>query len=154
ALNCALAERLGGMAEVFGVGAFDIAALAVGGYGAVLARVDEEPSAAEPPAAPLLEYLVEQLIECAGGECALDPERLDALLPPGEPPPSFELLLTPCAPAPGEAPGTGWLLGLHAPTASPCGRAPCTGCDRRRCPAASTGCSPAGRWCASTPPGR
>jgi lantibiotic biosynthesis protein len=124
-LNCALAERLRAVTEVFGVGAFDLAALAVGGYGTAVGAIDEEAAPAAAPAAPLLDYLVGQIVEAArlgAEEMDLDAATLDELLPPGQPPPSFELLLTPCTPAPRQSPGEGWLLGLHAPAGASWGR--------------------------------
>jgi thiopeptide-type bacteriocin biosynthesis protein len=119
ALGRQLDERLAALAELLGAGPFDLAALATGAYGDGLSEVDEEPPAATPPETALLAHLVEALTEAAraGRDVVeLDPVVLDQLLLPADPPPSFELVLTP-APR-----GTDWLLGLHAPAGASWGR--------------------------------
>jgi thiopeptide-type bacteriocin biosynthesis protein len=119
ALGRALRERLEALAELFGAGPFDLAALATGAHGSTLAEVEEDLPSAAPPDPPLLAHLVEGLTEVAraGGEVLeLDPAALDELLPAFELPPTFELVLTPRRSA------AGWLLGLHAPAGASWGR--------------------------------
>lgn len=118
-LGAQLREHLAAIEEIFGAGAYDVPALLAGGFGAALASVDEAAPQAVPPPTPLLEYLVERL---GAEEVALDPDELDRLLPFTEPPPTFELVLTPCREPPRARPGTGWLLGLHAPAGASWGR--------------------------------
>ncbi|HEY0713534.1 MAG TPA: lantibiotic dehydratase, partial [Polyangia bacterium] len=128
ALDPALRARLSEIAEVFGAGAFDFAALATGGYGARLVETAEP----EPPArlgddrtADLLAYLVEGLtaVAAAGAdELVLDADALAALLPPTALPPSFELTLSPARAGQRTQPGAGWLLGHHAPAGASWGR--------------------------------
>jgi thiopeptide-type bacteriocin biosynthesis protein len=133
-LGGALAERLANLAELLGAGPFDVGALATGVYGDAVAAVDEDPPAATPPETALLAHLVDALTEAArAGDSVveLDPAALDELLPLADPPPTFELILTPSAsPAKrraGRGAATGkiageWLLGLHAPAGASWGR--------------------------------
>jgi thiopeptide-type bacteriocin biosynthesis protein len=126
ALSQLLAERLEGITEIYGAGAFDLDALAGGGYGVTLTELDEPAPAQAPPPVPLLAHLVELLTAAArdgAEEIVLDPATLDTLLPPGAPPPTFELVLTPARPPrPRAAPGEDWLLGLHGPAGASWGR--------------------------------
>ncbi|HET6147813.1 MAG TPA: thiopeptide-type bacteriocin biosynthesis protein [Polyangia bacterium] len=113
--------------ELYGEGALDLEALALGGYGvdpaAPFDRGDpgtpvSATEAAAPPRA-LLRLLVDEITaaRAAGrAEIALDPAALDEILPARAPPPTCELFLTPTAAR------TGWLLGLHAPAGSTWGR--------------------------------
>jgi thiopeptide-type bacteriocin biosynthesis protein len=124
ALDPSVRESLDGVTEVLGAGALDVAALANGEYGDTPGTAPGSAAAgalASPrpflPPPLLLAYLVEQLTSAGDAEeIALDPGVLDALLPTGDPPPSFELILTP------RATSEGWLLALHAPAGATWGR--------------------------------
>ncbi len=124
ALNKALLEHIEAVTETFGVGALDVGALATGAYGHTLATVDDEsPSAAPDPV--VVAYLADALVTAARqgrDEVELEPMVLDGLLPRSEPPCTFELVLSPAVQPPRTAPGTGWLLGLHAPAGASAGR--------------------------------
>jgi lantibiotic biosynthesis protein len=126
--SAALADALDACTEVFGAGAFDLDALAAGAYGVDLDE-DETPSTPPHPALPpLLAYLAEAFARAARDrqpEVALDAAALSRIL--GEPsdgalPESAELFLIPTPARRGERPGTGWLLGLHAPAGASLGR--------------------------------
>src|SRR5581483_11812204 len=119
----ALRDALVAAGETFGDGALELRGLALGEYGVDPAGDDDDDddhgddgeaaahaSAAAPPA--LIRLLVDAIAAARAGDrdvIALPLEELDAVLPAGAPPPSFELLLTP-----GRT-DRGWLLGLHAP---------------------------------------
>ncbi|HEY0708241.1 MAG TPA: thiopeptide-type bacteriocin biosynthesis protein, partial [Polyangia bacterium] len=128
ALDPSLLARLSDLAEVFGEGAFDFAALATGGYGQSLVESDEPEVPARPDddeSAGLVRFLIERMLALAeqgGDELVLDPEALAALLPAVATPPSFELVFTPASPRPRSAAGTDWLLGHHAPAGASWGR--------------------------------
>jgi lantibiotic biosynthesis protein len=131
-LDPALDEAVATASELFGDGALDLAALALGAYGvdpalsADHADADADARhAAGPrrdrsaPPAPLVRLLIDEIgaARAAGrAEIALDPATLDAVLPALPPPPTCELFLTPVAAR------TGWLLGLHAPAGATWGR--------------------------------
>lgn len=126
-LDARIAETLEAVTEVFGAGALDLGALARGDYGTPL-QPPAGHGAVEPghaPAPEVLAFLAEALV-WAGREgvddLALDPAALDAVLPPAAPPPTFELVLQPAREPRGAKPGTGWLLGLHAPAGASWGR--------------------------------
>jgi thiopeptide-type bacteriocin biosynthesis protein len=121
------AAALHAAAEVFGAGAFELGALALGHYGTALGADDDDGNGAAVPAPlPAVQRaLVDAILGAvAAGETvvALDAVALDALAPPAATPPSFELMLTPMRERPRAAPGDGWLLGLHAPAGASWGR--------------------------------
>jgi lantibiotic biosynthesis protein len=125
----ALAGALDASTEIFGAGAFDLAALAAGDYGVDLDGDgdDDAPAVPSPPAA-LVTLLVDAFAEAAREnrrEATLPPEALEAALAElaGTPLPSTaELFLTPAPRPAGARPGTGWLVGLHAPAGASLGR--------------------------------
>jgi thiopeptide-type bacteriocin biosynthesis protein len=124
ALDPALLGGLDAITETFGAGALEPAALVSGAYGQTLAGGDEHPPAPGCPPA-LLALLVEALAAAARdgrAEIVLAGRTLEPLLPPMEAPPSFELFLAPAREPPRSPPGTGWLLGLHAPAGASAGR--------------------------------
>jgi thiopeptide-type bacteriocin biosynthesis protein len=124
ACDAGLAEQMDSMVEVFGAGALDLAALATGGYGSALAETDEEPARGDGglEVLALLADAVAQAAAAGEPEIVLDPEALDAILPALGVPPTFELFLSPAREPARAAPGTGWLLGLHAPAGATWGR--------------------------------
>ena len=119
-LDPRVGEAVAAIAEIFGAGAYPLAALARVDYGLALPTDDAPPHSPAPPPA-LLARLVDGLL-APSTVLALDPDELDALLPPAPPPPSFELFLTPAREPRGAPPGTDWLLGLHAPAGASLGR--------------------------------
>jgi len=124
ACDAGLAEQIDSVVEIFGAGALDLAALATGGYGGALAETDDE-SARGDGAPDVLAFLADAVAQAAAaGETAinLDAEALDAILPAVGMPPTFELFLSPACEPPRAQPGTGWLLGLHAPAGASWGR--------------------------------
>jgi thiopeptide-type bacteriocin biosynthesis protein len=122
-----IADALDGATELYGAGAFDLGALARGEYGVELDDGDDAPPAANPPPA-LLVLLHDAFAEAARRrqvEIQIAPEALARALGGGPPPPlpaTAELFVVPMARRRGEAPGTGWLLGLHAPAGASFGR--------------------------------
>jgi thiopeptide-type bacteriocin biosynthesis protein len=122
-----LASALDASTEIFGAGAFELEALAAGDYGVDLDGDEVAPSAPSPPAA-LLALLVDAIAGAARDdrpEAALDAAALETALVDlaGTPlPPTAELFLTPAPHRAGARPGTGWLLGLHAPAGASLGR--------------------------------
>ena len=124
ACDAGLAEQMDSMVEVFGAGALDLAALATGGYGSALAETDEDPARGE-GGHEVLAFLAEAVAQAAAAgesQITLDPEALDPILPALGLPPTFELFLSPAREPPRAQPGTGWLLGLHAPGGASWGR--------------------------------
>jgi thiopeptide-type bacteriocin biosynthesis protein len=119
-----LAEQLDSMVEVFGAGALDLADLATGGYGGALAETDDEAArgGGGREVLALFADAVAQAAAAGKAEITLDPAALDAILPALGTPPTFELFLSPAREPPRAAPGTGWLLGLHAPAGASWGR--------------------------------
>jgi lantibiotic biosynthesis protein len=124
ACDAGLAEQIDFMVEVFGAGALDLPALATGGYGSALAETDEEPARGDGgrEVLALLADAVAQAAAAGESEITLDPVALDSILPAVGMPPTFELFLSPAREPPRAAPGTGWLLGLHAPAGATWGR--------------------------------
>ncbi|MDB4970802.1 MAG: Lanthionine biosynthesis protein LanB [Myxococcales bacterium] len=124
ALDAGAAAALVAAEEIFGAGAYDLDALALGGYGTPLDVEIASPVA--PPADVAVARVVLDAIVAAltagDGEARLDVAALDAVAPPFAVPPSFELNLAPMRERGGAAPGDGWLLGLHAPAGSTWGR--------------------------------
>jgi thiopeptide-type bacteriocin biosynthesis protein len=123
----ALADGLDAATELHGAGAFDVAALATGDYGVELHDGDEDlPHRA--PDALVLSLLLDAIAEAgrAGRDVAtLDTEAVEQALRdvPGPPLPcSAELFLAPAGRRPRQPPGTGWLLGVHAPAGASLGR--------------------------------
>jgi thiopeptide-type bacteriocin biosynthesis protein len=124
ACDAGLAAQLDSVVEVFGAGALDLAALATGDYGSTLAETDEEPARGD-GGFEVLAWLAEAVAQAAAaGEFTITirPEVLDAVLPAVGMPPTFELFLSPAREPPRAKPGTGWLLGLHAPAGASWGR--------------------------------
>jgi thiopeptide-type bacteriocin biosynthesis protein len=124
ALQPGLVDRLDAVTERFGAGALDLAALATGAYGEALAAIDDESLSQSPPP-EILSHLIEVIIEAAHArraEVVLSPHDLDLLLARADPPPTWELVLAPAREPRGARPGTGWLLGLHAPAGASFGR--------------------------------
>jgi thiopeptide-type bacteriocin biosynthesis protein len=125
----ALADALDATTEIFGAGALDLDALAGGAYGVDPASDDEAAAALAPPAA-LVAALAGAIVDAASNgrdQAALDSRVLATALGAGAgalptPPPSAELFLTPGRAPRGARPGTGWLLGLHAPAGASWGR--------------------------------
>ncbi len=126
----ALADGLDAVTELYGAGAFDVAALATGDYGVDIRDDDDDDGQlpARPPHTAVLAVILDA-IATAGArgavEASLDPNALTAAIAdlPGPPLPcSAELFLTPVPGRRGAAPGTGWLLGLHAPAGASFGR--------------------------------
>ena len=125
----AVGEALTAVTEIFGAGALDLGALALGDYGIDLEDEHDQGEAAvtaHPPAA-LLTLLIDRITATlvAGGDqasfsAAEIAAALDDVAP--SPPPTAELFLTPCRSPRGAAPGTDWLLGLHAPAGASWGR--------------------------------
>jgi thiopeptide-type bacteriocin biosynthesis protein len=136
ALDAAILRSLDDITETFGAGALDLAAVATGGYGVALAGgagdSDDSPRDARvrdggtaSPDLPAVAFVTGALVEAArtgAVEVDLDPAGLDVHLPPGAAPPTFEVVLSPAREPAGRAPGTGWLLGLHAPAGATFGR--------------------------------
>ncbi len=120
ALDPSVSEGLDAAVEMFGAGAYDLGALACGGYGVTLGGPTARPPTAVP--ARLLTLLVDRLSAGGGGEIQLTSDELDAILPVTPSPPTFELFLSPRREPDGAPPGTGWLLGLHAPAGASWGR--------------------------------
>ncbi|HLK90005.1 MAG TPA: thiopeptide-type bacteriocin biosynthesis protein [Polyangia bacterium] len=126
----ALRDALDAATELHGAGAFELDALAAGDYG--LDIDDEEAGEAPEPATPppaLVALLVDACADAARGkrlEAHLDRARLEAALEgvSADAPGTAELFLAPAPQPPGAAtpPGTGWLLGLHAPAGASWGR--------------------------------
>lgn len=125
ALDPGVADALDAVTEVFGAGAFDLGALEVGDYGTPLGAEDDTAAPPAPPPPPLTRLLVDRFLAAVAAgddEVRLEAAELEEVLPPLEPPATFELLLTPCREPRGRPPGTGWLLGLHAPAGATWGR--------------------------------
>ena len=122
----ALADALDASTEIFGAGAFDLEALAAGGYGVGLDG-DGAPGGAAPPPA-LLVLLVDAIAAAARAgrrEAELPVAALDAALADlaSTPlPATVEIFLAPTRRPKGARPGTGWLLGLHGPAGASWGR--------------------------------
>jgi thiopeptide-type bacteriocin biosynthesis protein len=128
----ALADGLDAITELFGAGAFSLGALAAGDYGVDFGDADADASSARAPATGPLAIVVEAIVRAArdgAAEAALDERTLAAALADEsaiDSPPTAELFLSPMTrPARGgkrPPPGTGWLLGLHAPAGASLGR--------------------------------
>ena len=118
----ALSDALDAATETFGAGAFDLASLVAGDYG-VDAAGDEQ-AAPQPPSARVTAVVVDAIMEAlAHGRPAaeLDPAAfVDLAAPPL--PATAELFLAPVPRQPRSPPGTGWLLGVHAPAGASFGR--------------------------------
>jgi lantibiotic biosynthesis protein len=110
-LDAGLSAQLDATVELLGAGALDATAIGLGGHGV---QREELPRPAVSPPPALLALLVDKLASGAS-EIALTASELDAVLPPGTPPPTFELLLTPD----GEG---GGMLALHGPAGATAGR--------------------------------
>ena len=126
ALDAGSAAALRAAEEIFGAGAYDLDALALGGYGTPLDAEPADGAAAPPPAdAQVVRVIVDAVVEAlasGAGQVALDVARLDAVAPRLATPPSFELMLTPMRERRRARPGDGWLVGLHAPAGASWGR--------------------------------
>ncbi len=123
----ALADALDATTELHGGGAFDVAGLATGDYGVEL-HDDDGDAHHRSPDATVLTLLLDAIAGAARqrrDEAALDGAALAQALrdvPGPRLPCSAELFLAPAPRRPGKPPGTGWLLGLHAPAAASLGR--------------------------------
>jgi lantibiotic biosynthesis protein len=122
--SAAVADALDAVTEIFGAGAFDLEALAMGDYGVDLAGSDDAPTAA--PAPEVVAFLADAFARAAAQgarEVALDREALAAALgaPPALPD-TAELFLVPAPARPGAPAGAAWLLGLHGPAGASFGR--------------------------------
>jgi thiopeptide-type bacteriocin biosynthesis protein len=117
ALEPAIGEALDAVTETFGAGALDLGALALGDYGVLLD--DELPRALVAPPPALLVRLLDRF---GGEEAHFTVEELAAVTPPAATPPTCELVLMPAREPRGAPPGTGWLVGLHAPAGASWGR--------------------------------
>ncbi|HEX2659267.1 MAG TPA: thiopeptide-type bacteriocin biosynthesis protein, partial [Polyangia bacterium] len=122
-----LSQALEAATEIFGAGALDVGALALGGYGACPGDDDDTlpVSPTTPPPPPLLTFLLDAVMQAVGAgqtEVHLRSHDLDPLLAPTALPPTAELFLTPTRTQPGGRSGDGWLLGLHAPAGASWGR--------------------------------
>jgi thiopeptide-type bacteriocin biosynthesis protein len=111
-----LDETVDAVGEIFGEGAFELAALALGGYGTALPT--DEPAPPAPSLSPIAAQLFAR-IASAGDTLAL---ASDELVLEGDVPDSFELQLAPMREARGKPAGDGWLLGVHAPAGASWGR--------------------------------
>ncbi len=127
----AIADALDASTEIFGAGAFDLAALAAGDYGVELGEAEkqvEDPAAPANPSPALLALLVDAIANAARGrqmEAVLDADALSAALADhavAPLPATAELFVAPMRRRPGGRPGAGWLLGLHAPAGASFGR--------------------------------
>jgi lantibiotic biosynthesis protein len=125
----ALAEALDATTEIFGAGALDLGAFALGDYGVDPAGADEndrDPVVAELGSdRRLTTVAIDRIADAIRNrlpEVALQAKELDPLLPSLAAPPTCELFVTPCRSRPGKPAGHGWLLGLHAPAGSSWGR--------------------------------
>jgi len=124
----ALADALDAATELFGGGAFDVAALAAGDYGVELRGGDDDDPAPRAPDTAVLTLLLDAIADAARGrraEATLDAASVEAALHDVAGPRlpcSAELFVAPVPRRPGKPPGTGWLLGLHAPAAASLGR--------------------------------
>jgi len=123
----ALADTLDAATELYGGGAFDVAALATGEYGVEL-HGDDDDALRRPPDTTVLTLLLDTIAEAGRQrrrEAAIDGEALALALrdvPGPRLPCSAELFLAPAPRRPRQPPGTGWLLGLHAPAGASLGR--------------------------------
>ena len=117
ALDASITGALDTVEELFGTGAYDLGALALGRYGTPL---DVETDASPPSQhAGVVRAIVGAIVEAVAARAAaatLDRAALEAIAPAVDVPATFELML---APARGEH---GWLLGLHAPAGASWGR--------------------------------
>jgi len=123
-----LGEALESATEIFGAGALDLGALALGGYGSSPGDDDADGAAPPPGPAPspaLLTFLMDAVAQAAREnqpEVRLRAQDLEPLLDDTALPPTAELFVTPGRARPGAAAGQGWLLGLHAPAGASWGR--------------------------------
>jgi thiopeptide-type bacteriocin biosynthesis protein len=124
--SAAVADALDAVTETFGAGAFDLEALATGGYGVDLAGDDDAPTRPADPA--VVAFLADAFARAAADgapEVTLESPALAALLRDRAPlpsPDSAELFLVPAPARPGAPAGSGWLLGLHGPAGASLGR--------------------------------
>ncbi len=110
-------------AELYGAGAFGLAALTLGHYGTPLdAAHAEAPRAADAAVQRLIVDAIVGAIVAGAPVVALDGALLADVAPAVATPPTFELMLTPARQKRGAAPGDGWLIGLHAPAGASWGR--------------------------------
>ena len=122
----ALADALDAVTELQGGGAFDVAALATGDYGVELHGDEDMPWRG--PDTSVLTLLLDAIADASRhrrAEASLDAGALAEALrdvPGPRLPCTAELFLAPTTRRPGKPPGTGWLLGLHAPGGASLGR--------------------------------
>jgi thiopeptide-type bacteriocin biosynthesis protein len=125
----ALADALDAITELYGGGALDVAALAAGDYGVELHGDDgDDDTHGRGPDTTVLTLLLDTIATAARqgrAEAAIDVAPLTAALRDVQGPRlpcSAELFLAPMPPQRRRPPGTGWLLGLHAPAGASLGR--------------------------------
>jgi len=124
----ALADALDAITELHGGGAFDVAALATGDYGVELHGAGDDDIAHRGPDAAVVALVLDAIAEASrhgSAEASLDAGAVAEALrdvPGPRLPCSAELFLAPSTRRPGKPPGTGWLLGLHAPAGASLGR--------------------------------
>lgn len=118
-----ISERIAGAAlvaaeEIFGAGAYDLDALALGRYGTPLDADEDEDDAPPAPHAGVVRAIVGAIVEAvaARAEAAtLDRAALEAIAPDVTLPATFELMLAPTR-------DEDWQIGLHAPAGASWGR--------------------------------
>lgn len=121
-------DALDATAEIFGAGALALGSLSAGDYGVDAEDANDESGGGAPPPPALLAHLLDAIVNAARAnrrEAILDRSALEAALADLEGtllPPTAELFLVPGPRPAGAPPGTGWLLGLHAPAGASLGR--------------------------------
>lgn len=122
----ALADALDACTELYGAGAFDLEALATGGYGVAIDEDDDGPAGAVDPAVvALFAGAFADAARRGASEVDLDASALARALGDSATAPlpdTAELFLVPRTPVRGGRPGDGWLLGLHGPAGASLGR--------------------------------
>jgi thiopeptide-type bacteriocin biosynthesis protein len=126
----ALSDALDAVTELYGGGAFDVAALAAGDYGVELhdQDADDDEAHGRAPDLAVVTLLLDTIAAAARqnrAEATVDlPALTEALGGVAGPrlPCSAELFLAPMPRRPRRPPGTGWLIGLHAPAGASLGR--------------------------------
>lgn len=118
-----LSDRLRACAERHGAGAYDLQALGAGAFGERLADLPDgpRPATADQRVVTALTEALLATTEAGNAVLELNRTHIEPLLPPLPPLPSFEVFLAPTVGS-GGPPGTGWLLGLHAPAGASWGR--------------------------------
>ena len=130
----ALADALDAATELYGAGAFDVAALAAGDYGVDIDDDGDDGGdgggqlPARAPHTGALTVILDAIAAARGRsavEATVDTDALTAAIADiagPRLPCSAELFLAPVPRRRGTSPGAGWLLGLHAPAGASLGR--------------------------------